>query len=105
MLGVLGGRSESPWLWLVIIGGGVVLSVVGRALGWPQARSWADVSDRLLLAGAPWPLQAIFLAIVGGGSLYHLASGHPRWFWWFLPAVAWFAFVVVVVRRKGTGTN
>jgi len=35
----------------------------------------SDVADRLYLVGAPWWLQALFLAIIGGGSLYHLASG------------------------------
>ena len=77
MIGPLGyGRSgESPWLWLIIIGGGVCLYVWGRLRGWPRVRRWADVADRLYLVGAPWWLQALFLAIIGGGSLYHLAFG------------------------------
>ena len=91
--------SQSPWLWLVIVGGGVGLHFVTRALGWRQARSWADVSDSLLGAGPAWQFRAIFLAIVGGGSTYHLATGSYRWFWWLLPAVAWVAFAEVVVRR------
>ena len=106
MIGPLGyGRSgESPWLWLVIIGGGVGLYVWGRIRAWPpQARRWSDVGDRLLLIGAPWWLQAFFLATIGGGSVYHLASGHYRWYWWFLPAIAWLAFAEVVVKRKRTG--
>jgi hypothetical protein len=45
-------------------------------------------------------MRALFLAIIGRGTLYHLATGHDRWYWWFLPAVAWLAFVDVVVRRK-----
>jgi hypothetical protein len=100
------GRSaESPWLWLVIVGGGVALFVWGRVRGrrWPRVRRWSDVGDSLFLVGAPWWLQALCCAIVGGGSLYHLASGQYRWYWWFLPAVAWLAFVAVVVRREGSG--
>jgi hypothetical protein len=95
-----GGRGQSHWLWLIIIGGGVLLYIAGRLRGWPRARSWADVSDRLFLVGAPWWAQALYLAIIGGGSLYHLATGHDRWFWWFLPIVAWAAFADVVLRRK-----
>ena len=78
MIGPLGygGSGQSPWLWLIIIGGGVGLYVWGRVRGWPQAQRWSDVGDRLLLIGAPWWLQALFLAIVGGGSLFHLAPGH-----------------------------
>jgi hypothetical protein len=87
-------------VWLIIIGGGVGLYLLGRVRGWPQARRWSDVGDRLLLVGAPWWMRALFLAIIGGGTLYHLATGHDRWYWWFLPAVAWLAFVDVVVRRK-----
>ena len=100
---VYGRSGESPWLWLVIIGGGVGLYVWSRVRGWPQARRWSDVGDRLFLIGAPWWVQALFLAIIGGGSLYHLASGHYRWYWWFLPAIAWLAFAEVVVTRKGAG--
>lgn len=105
VIGPLGyGRTgESPWLWLTIIGGGVGLYALGRARGWPQARTWSDVGDRLFLIGEPWWLQALFLAIVGGGSLYHIATGHYRWYWWLLPAVAWLAFVEVVVMRKRDG--
>jgi len=40
--------------------------------------------------------------MIGGGSLYHLASGHYRWYWWFLPAIAWLAFADVVVARTRT---
>lgn len=95
------GRSnESPWLWLVIVAGGVVLHLVSRALDWPRARSWADVSDRLLLAGAPWQIRALFFAVIGGGSLYHLATGSYRWYWWLLPVVAWVTFVEVVLNRR-----
>ena len=105
MIGPIGyGRTgESPWLWLSTIGGGVGLYALGRARGWPQARTWSDVGDRLFLIGEAWWLQALFLAIVGGGSLYHVATGHYRWYWWLLPAVAWLAFVEVVVRRKRDG--
>jgi hypothetical protein len=96
--------GESPWLWLVIIGGGVGLYVWGRVRGSPRTqKSWADVADSLFLIGAPWWLLALFFAIVGSGSLYHLASGHYRWFWWLLPVVAWLGFAVVVVRRKSAG--
>jgi len=105
VIGLLGlGRSgESSWLWLVIVGAGIGLYVWGRVRDWPRARRWSDVGDRLLLINAPWWLQALFLAIVGGGSLYHFASGHYRWYWWFLPAVAWLAFAHVVMRRKKAG--
>ena len=96
------GRSESPWLWLVIVGGGMVLYVVERARGWPRAKSWADVSDRLLVVGAPWQIRALYLAIIGGGSLYHLATGSQRWYWWLLPLVAWVAFAEVVFNRAKT---
>jgi len=100
------GRSgESPWLWLVIIGGGFGLYLLGRVRGWPHARRWVDVGDRLSLVGAPWWLQALFLAMIGGGSLYHLASGHYRWYWWFLPAIAWLAFADVVVARTRTSRS
>ena len=99
------GRSESPWLWLVIVGGGIVYYVIGRARGWPQAKRWSEVGDSLFLVGAPWWLQALFLATVGGGSLYHLASGHYRWFWWFLPAVAWLAFAWVVLSAARQRTT
>jgi hypothetical protein len=92
------GRSESPWLWLVIIGGGIGLYVLGRVRGWPRPRRWVDVADSLHLVGAPWPLQALYLALIGGGSLYHLASGAYGWYWWFVPTVAWLAFAGVVVR-------
>ena len=108
MIGPLGygGPGQSHWLWLIIIGGGVALYLVGRLLGWaPQARSWSDVGDRLFLVGAPWWAQAIYLAIIGGGSLYHLATGHDAWYWWLLPAVAWLAFAEVVLRRKKAGSN
>jgi hypothetical protein len=94
--------SESPWLWLAIVGGGVGLHFVTRALRWPQARSWADVSDRLL-GGGSWQIRAVFLAIIGGGSLYHLTTGSYRWFWWLLPVVAWAAFVEVLLSRTGQG--
>jgi hypothetical protein len=92
--------SQSPWLWLVIVVGGVALHFVTRALHWQQARSWADVSDSLLGAGPAWQLRAVFLAIIGGGSLYHLATGSYRWFWWLLPVVAWAAFVELIVNRS-----
>jgi hypothetical protein len=84
----------------VIVGGGVILHAVSRARGWPQARSWSDVGDRLFMVGAPWPFQALFLATIGGGSAYHLATGTYRWYWWFLPAVAGAALVEVLVRRR-----
>ena len=105
LLGPLGyGRSgQSPWLWLVIVGGGIALYVVGRVRGWPRVRSSSDVGDRLFMVGAPWWAQALFCAIVGGGSLYHLASAHYRWYWWFLPVVAWLAFAGVVLRRGSSG--
>jgi hypothetical protein len=92
--------SESPWLWLVIVGGGVGLHLVSRALHWPQARSWADVSDRLL-GGGPWQIRAVFFAIIGAGSAYQLATGSYRWFWWVLPVVAWAAFAEVLLNRDG----
>jgi hypothetical protein len=97
------GRSgESHWLWLVIIGAGVAIYLAERSRGRPrQVRSWADVADRLHMVGAAWWAQATFLATIGGGSLYHLATGGGRWFWWLLPAVAWASFVWVVVTRDG----
>jgi len=90
-------------LWLIVIGGGVGLYVWARVRGWPRAQRWSDLGDRLLLIGAPWWLQALFLAIVGGGSLYHIATEHYRWYWWFLPAIAWLAFAEVLVKRKRAG--
>jgi hypothetical protein len=51
------------------------------------------------MVGAPWWLRALFFATIGGGSLYHLASGHYRWYWWLLPTIAWLAFAEAVVRR------
>ena len=68
----------------------------------PRQKRHRWIVDRILVnqhLGAPWWLQALFCAIVGGGSLYHLASGHYRWYWWFLPAVAWLAFAEVVVNK------
>ena len=96
-----GGKGQSPWLWLVIIGGGVAIYAIGRVRGQPrQIRSWADVGDRLFMIGVPWWAQAIFLAIIGGGSLYHVATGHYAGYWWLLPIVAWVAFVWVVATRN-----
>jgi hypothetical protein len=98
------GRSgESPWLWLVIVGGGIALYVLGRIGGWQRPRRWSDVGDALLLAGSPWWLQAPLLAIIGGASVYHLSSGHYRWFWWLVPAAAWLTCAGVVLRRKRSG--
>jgi hypothetical protein len=88
-------------LWLVIVGGGLILHFVSRALGWPEARTWSEVGDRLFMVGAPWQIQALYLAIIGGGSTYHLATGSHRWFWWLLPAVAWSAFVEVLLHARG----
>jgi hypothetical protein len=93
------GRSESPWVWLIIVGGGMALYVVERVSGWPRAKSWSDVGNRLFMVGAPWQIQALFLATIGGGSLYHLATGSYRWYWWLLPLVAWLAFAEVAVNR------
>ena len=96
-----GSRSESPWLWLVIVGGGVGLYVVGRLRGWRWLHTAGrDPGSALFLVGTPRWMQAVFLAIVGGGSLYHLATGHYRWFWWIVPAAAWIWFAVVVIRRR-----
>ena len=100
-----GGSGESPWLWLIILGGGIGLYVLGRIGGWPQARNWSDVGDRLFLVGAPWWLLAPFWAIIGGGLLYHLSSGHHPWYWWVLPAAAWLACAEAVLRRKRPGGN
>ena len=97
-----GARAQSPWLWLVIGGGGIGVYVLGRLRGRPgAARSWSEVGDRLFLRQAPWWMQALYCAIIGGGSLYHVATGNHPWYWWLLPAVAWLAFAVVVVRRGG----
>jgi hypothetical protein len=41
----------------------------------------------------------VYLAIIGGGSLYHVTTGSRQWYWWLLPLVAWAAFTEVVVRR------
>jgi len=38
--------------------------------------------------------------LIGGGTLYHFATHHDRWYWWLLPTAAWHAFAAVVVRRK-----
>jgi hypothetical protein len=96
-----GGRAQSPWLWLIIIGGGVAISLIGRVRRQPRRIDrWADVGDRLFMVGVPWWGQALFLAIIGGGSSYHLATGTYHWFWWTLPAVAWVAFAWVIVTRN-----
>jgi hypothetical protein len=98
-----GGRAQSPWLWLVIVGGGIGLYLLGRVRGWPPAaRSWSEVGDRLFLRGVPWWMQALYCALIGAGSLYHVATGSYRWYWWLLPAVAWLAFAEVVVRRDSS---
>jgi hypothetical protein len=94
-----GGKGQSPWLWLVILGGGVVLYLLGRRRQPRQTMTWADVGDRLFMVGVPWWGQALFLAIIGGGSLYHLATGNHPWYWWLLPAVAWLAFAWVLATR------
>ena len=92
-------------MWLLIIVGGFGLYVLGRARGWPKARRWVDVADRLSLVGAPWWFQALFLAMIGSGSLYYLSSGHYPWYWWLLPVVAWLAFADVVRTRNSTRGN
>ena len=92
------GRSgESPWWWLIILGGGVAL------YAWDRVRNPSRLRERswgLFWEAAPWWAQAVYLAMAGGGTLYSLAKGHERWYWWFVPAVAWLAFAWVVVRRK-----
>ncbi|HEX6700272.1 MAG TPA: hypothetical protein VF101_06025 [Gaiellaceae bacterium] len=54
----------------------------------------------ILFGALPWRLRAIVFAALGSGLLYNLATGHHRWYWWFLAAAAWFGFVWVVVGRK-----
>jgi hypothetical protein len=48
----------------------------------------------------PWWEQAAFWAVIGGGSLYQLATGHVGGYWWLLPTVAWIMFAIAVVRRR-----
>jgi len=69
-----GRAGESPWLWLIIPAIGVALYAIDRFRKSAQAeeRSFASV----FLGGARWWQQAIYLAIIGGGSLYHFATGH-----------------------------
>jgi len=57
-------------------------------------KRFADFAD------LPWWLQASVFAMIGGGTLYHFATHHDRWYWWLLPTAAWHAFAAVVVRRK-----
>jgi hypothetical protein len=52
------------------------------------------------LSDLPWWLQAVVWAVLGGGILYHVATGHAGWYWWVLATVPWLAFVDVVLRRK-----
>jgi len=52
------------------------------------------------LGFAPWYWQAIAFAMIGGGTLYHLATSHDRWYWWFVTVAAWFGFGRAVVTRK-----
>jgi hypothetical protein len=84
----------------VIIGGGVILHVVYRVLGWPQARRWSDAGNALFMVGVPWQVRALFFALIGGGSAYHLATGAYHWYWWLVPAVAFAVLGEVVVTRK-----
>jgi hypothetical protein len=84
----------------VIIGGGVALHFVSRALGWRQATTWREAGDRLFMFGAPWQVRAVFFATVGGGSAYHLAAGSYRWFWWLLPIVAGAVLVETILNRR-----
>jgi hypothetical protein len=60
-----------PW-WLVIIGV-VSVSMWGRIRGWPQTRRWATSETACFRCAVVAP--ALFHATIGGGSLYHLASG------------------------------
>jgi len=103
----LGAGGESPWWWLIIPGAAVVLYGLERLFGksaQTERRSRASLVGARFLVGAPWWQQAIYLAIIGGGSLYHLlASDYSGWYWWFLPAVAWLVFARVVVTRKSLG--
>ena len=48
----------------------------------------------------PWQLQAAVWAMLGGGSLFNLATGRVGGYWWLLPTLAWLMFATVVVRRK-----
>jgi hypothetical protein len=70
-----------------------------------EERSPASLVGGRFLVGAPWWQQAIYLALIGGGSLYHLVeSDYSGWYWWFLPAIAWLVFAKVVVTRKSLGS-
>jgi hypothetical protein len=57
----------------------------------------------VMLRDLPWWLQAIAWAMLGGGILYHLATGHAGWYWWLFAAVAWLAFAELALRRKRLG--
>jgi hypothetical protein len=94
------GTGESPWLWLVIPAGALTWYFVARA------RSRRTGRPMYYFTGpypAPWGLQAITLAAIGGASLYNLATGDDQWYWWFAAIAAWLWFGRVVVRRKRVG--
>jgi hypothetical protein len=94
----LGHVGESPWWWLII-----PVAAASFLLGRSRSRKIGRPMPRrptLWLADMPWWQQAALWAILGGGLLYQLATGHIRGYWWVLSTVAWLMFAIAVVRRK-----
>ena len=91
-----GRAPESPWWWLVI----PVLAGAWYLWDRSRSRSGRPMKVYWVFADLPWQLQAAVWAMLGGGSLFNLATGRVGGYWWLLPAVAWLMFAMVVVRRK-----
>jgi hypothetical protein len=94
---VYGVARESPWWWIIIPAVGVGWYLVDRSVARKRGRPMRVYIGRY---SGPWYWQAILFAMIGSGTLYHLATSHDHWYWWFLPAVAWFGFGRAVVTRK-----
>jgi hypothetical protein len=43
-------------------------------------------------------VQAIVSAAIGGGLIYHLATGHDTWYWWLAATAAWLNFASAAVN-------